>query len=179
MTERRRVLQVIAGSASAAAAGLIAVPAVGLVVAPAHTDPPQAARVGGTGPDAGWTILGRLDDLPVGQAVQLPVIGAEVDAWSVSPDRRLGAVWVKRHGEGADTLRAFSAVCPHLGCLIEREGDRYSCPCHVSSFDNEGRALEGPSPRGMDPLEVRVRDGAVMVRWERFRLGVPERTKVG
>lgn len=98
---------------------------------------------------------------------------------SASPDRRLGAVWLIRRGEAAHTLQALSAVCPHLGCLIDRQGDGFNCPCHVSAFTAEGRALDGPSPRGMDPLEVRVRDGNVMVKWVRFRLGTSDRVKEG
>jgi hypothetical protein len=31
----------------------------------------------------------------------------------------------------------------------------------------------------MDPIEVRVREGNVMVRWVRFRLGVADRVKEG
>ena len=36
-----------------------------------------------------------------------------------------------------------------------------------------------PSPRPMDPLEVRVRDGSVEVRWVRYRLGVAQRVAEG
>ncbi len=175
MSDRRTVLKVIAGAAGAATAGVAAVPAAGLVVAPAHTPSPLAARAS----DDGWSAVAKLDELPVGRHVQVPVIGSEVDAWSASPDRRLGAVWLLRAGEGADTVRALSAVCPHLGCLIDKQGDHFNCPCHVSSFAADGRALEGPSPRGMDPIEVRVRDGHVMVRWVRYRLGVAERVRAG
>jgi menaquinol-cytochrome c reductase iron-sulfur subunit len=175
MSERRTVLKVIAGVAGAVTAGVAVVPAAGLVAAPARTASPLAAR-GGTD---GWSAVARFDDLEVGRYVQVPIIGSEVDAWTASPDRRLGAVWLLRGGEGADTLRALSAVCPHLGCLIDRQGDGFNCPCHVSSFASDGRALEGPSPRGMDPLEVRVHEGNVMVRWARFRLGTPDRVKEG
>ena len=106
-------------------------------------------------------------------------MGIEVDAWSVTPARRVGAVWLLREGAGGDTVKALSAVCPHLGCLIERRGDGFNCPCHVSAFARDGRALDGPSPRAMDPIEVRVRDGAVQVKWVRYRLGVSERVVEG
>lgn len=174
MSDRRTVLKVVVGVAGAATAGVAAVPVAGFVVAPAHTPSPLASRGGSSD---GWSTVARFDDLAVGQHVQVPVVGAEVDAWSASPDRRLGAVWLFRGGEGADTLRALSAVCPHLGCLIDRQGDGFNCPCHVSSFTADGRALEGPSPRGMDPLEVTVREGNVMVKWARFRLGTADRVK--
>ena len=62
---------------------------------------------------------------------------------------------VSRGAEGR--LHAFSAVCPHLGGSvrwnpIERTWD---CPCHGSRFDPvDGHVLNGPSPRGLDPLGV-------------------------
>jgi len=170
MTDRRKLLQVVAGAAGAGAAAVAAVPVAGLVVAPAHTPSPHEGRGGGDG----WTAVARLDDVRVGEALQVPVLGQEVDAWSVTPARRIGAVWLLRSGEGAETVKALSAVCPHLGCLIERQAAGFNCPCHTSAFAPDGRALTGPSPRPMDPLEVRVRDGSVEVRWVRYRLGVAQ-----
>ncbi len=175
MTERRRILQVIAGAAGAGAVGAVGVPVAGLLAAPAHTPSPHEGRGGGDG----WTAVARFDDVRAGEALQAPVLGQEVDAWSVTPARRVGAVWLLRGGEGPETLRALSAVCPHLGCLIERQGEGFNCPCHTSSFAPDGRALNGPCPRPMDPLEVRVRDGAVEVRWVRYRLGVAQRVAEG
>jgi len=103
------------------------------------------------------------------------VRGDEVDAGAVTPDRRLGAVWLLRGGEGAETLRALSAECPHVGCQIERGDEGFRCPCHVTRFDAGGRVLSGASPRGMDPLDARVEEGAVWVRFVRFRPGVAAR----
>jgi Rieske Fe-S protein len=173
MVERRKMLQIVAGAAGASAAGVAAIPAGGLALAPAHTPSPHAQ--GGDG----WTTVARLEELPVGRHVQVPVVGAEVDAWSVSADRRLGAVWLLRRGEGADSVQCLSAVCPHLGCLIEGRDDGFNCPCHVSAFSPDGRALTGPSPRAMDPIDVRVEDGNVKVKWVRYRLGVAERVQEG
>ncbi len=177
MTDRRKLLQVIAGAAGAAGAGAAVTPCLGLALSPSYTDPPFArAAMGST---QGWTEVARLDDVPVGRPVQLAVTGSEVDAWTMAPERRLGAVWVLRRTEAPDSLTALSAVCPHLGCLIEREGDHYNCPCHVSAFAGDGRALTGPSPRAMDPIDVRVHEGAVLVRWVRYRLGVAQRVEEG
>jgi menaquinol-cytochrome c reductase iron-sulfur subunit len=151
------------------ALGVAGVPVAGLVASPANTPSPLQRRAGGAD---GWTAIARLEELAEAQPTQLPVMGAEVDGWEMSPDRRLGAVWLTRHG---DSVTALSAVCPHLGCLIDRQGEQFNCPCHVSSFGADGHALEGPSPRSMDPIEARVREGSVEVRWVRFRLGVAER----
>ena len=43
-------------------------------------------------------------------------------------------------------LRAFSSVCPHLGCRVHWEGDKneFFCPCHKGIFNSEGAAISGP-----------------------------------
>jgi len=43
-------------------------------------------------------------------------------------------------------LRAFSSVCPHLGCRVHWEGDKseFFCPCHKGTFNSEGVAISGP-----------------------------------
>lgn len=51
------------------------------------------------------------------------------------------------------TLRCVSAVCTHLGCEVrfnpaERSWD---CPCHGSRFGTDGRVLEGPAVRDLEP----------------------------
>jgi len=41
--------------------------------------------------------------------------------------------------------------CPHMGCALkwDPEEGAWTCPCHGSRFDREGRLLEGPATRGM------------------------------
>jgi Rieske Fe-S protein len=52
------------------------------------------------------------------------------------------------------TVRAFSAKCTHLGCLIDRsEGDLLICPCHGSRFRLDGTVAAGPAIRPLEPLE--------------------------
>ena len=41
-----------------------------------------------------------------------------------------------------------------------------------------GERLEGQSPRGLDPLESRVRAGLLEVRFQRFAFGTSERRPV-
>jgi Rieske Fe-S protein len=43
-------------------------------------------------------------------------------------------------------LRAFSSVCPHLGCRVHWEGDKneFFCPCHKGIFNSKGVAISGP-----------------------------------
>lgn len=52
-------------------------------------------------------------------------------------------VWIFRDADG---LYAVSAVCPHLGCMVDRQDDgRFHCPCHGSVFDPQGEVTKGPA----------------------------------
>jgi nitrite reductase/ring-hydroxylating ferredoxin subunit len=58
----------------------------------------------------------------------------------------------------AGSFKAFSAVCPHQGCLVSRvEGKEITCVCHGSAFSAaDGSVLSGPSPRGLIARTVTV-----------------------
>jgi cytochrome b6-f complex iron-sulfur subunit/menaquinol-cytochrome c reductase iron-sulfur subunit len=102
-------------------------------------------------------------------------MGSIEDGWIRTPERRIGSVWLLRDDERS--VRAYSAVCPHLGCSIDRENDRFVCKCHDSHFTEQGAVLDGPAPRGMDPIETRVIDGWVEVKYRKFKLGIAERVE--
>lgn len=167
VSDRRRVLKVLAGCATAAAASASVGPALAFLT--------EAGDSGG-GMDVPWIRLMRLEAIPLSRPTKVSVVGSQVDAWTRWPQRRLGAVWLIRDSD--TRVRAFSAICPHLGCAIEFARGGFYCPCHDSAFDLQGQRRSGPSPRGLDPLEVRVMDGWVSVRYRRFRLGVPQRVEI-
>jgi Rieske Fe-S protein len=48
---------------------------------------------------------------------------------------------------GAERYVALSTVCTHLGCAVEARGAQLICPCHGSTYDREGRVLQGPAER--------------------------------
>lgn len=63
----------------------------------------------------------------------------------------------------AEGVYAISAVCTHLGCIVNRTAEgRFECHCHGSRFDAEGRPRAGPAPRGLDWLEVRQAPNGVL-----------------
>ena len=120
----------------------------------------------------------RVGQLRDAAPVSVPILGEKVDAWTRSPEERLGTVWLQRTGRG---VTALSAECPHLGCTIRYDVPRarFACPCHASTFDRDGRALTGPAPRAMDALDARVRGDFVEVRFVRFRTRKRERQEIG
>jgi glycine/D-amino acid oxidase-like deaminating enzyme/nitrite reductase/ring-hydroxylating ferredoxin subunit len=64
--------------------------------------------------------------------------------------RGLSKVAVYRDGGGQ--IHEFSAVCPHLGCIVgwNPVEHTWDCPCHGSRFDCHGGVLNGPA---LGPLE--------------------------
>lgn len=99
------------------------------------------------------------------------------DGWVAQSQVVLGAAWITRSG---DRFAALSAVCPHLGCAIGWDAKRgqFLCPCHESYFEPNGERLNGPSPRGMDPLPIAVVDGRLQLRWVQYAQGISERKPV-
>jgi cytochrome b6-f complex iron-sulfur subunit len=64
-------------------------------------------------------------------------------------------------------IRAFSAVCTHLGCIVTwqpTDNHVWYCPCHKGKYDRAGRVVSGPPPRPLDAFPATVRDGQVFVK---------------
>jgi len=53
-------------------------------------------------------------------------------------------------------LHAFSAICPHLGCIVRWDSceKTWDCPCHGSRFDALGRVLNGPAISNLQRAEI-------------------------
>ncbi len=62
-------------------------------------------------------------------------------------------------------LRAFSVICPHLGCTVNYDASSKTiwCPCHNGMFDLHGRNIAGPPPRPLTEYRVNLRNGQVVV----------------
>lgn len=166
---RRSFLAVLAGLGGAAIGLVLAVPGAAYVVDP---------LLRGSGRKGRWVKLASLQSLGEEHPIAVPVVGEQLDAWTRAQSVRLGMVWLRKKGE---SVVALSAECPHLGCKVgyDREQKHFACPCHESAFSPEGERLGGPAPRSLDPLETRVVDGQVEVRFVRFRAQVKERVEVG
>ncbi len=61
-------------------------------------------------------------------------------------------------------IKAVSAICTHLGCILQRSDTGFRCPCHGSKFNNRGEAVSGPAIRDLDWHSViREPDGRIMI----------------
>lgn len=166
--DRRTLLKVLTGVLGGGVACAVGGPALRAAVAPFNM-----RTVTGVGE---FVTVAPFDALPTsGSPVNVPVvIDAPLDGWTRHPPTTVGGVFLKREG---DSVRAWSTICPHLGCGIDYNGDegKFACPCHESWFNGDGAVASGPSPRGMDELETRLHEGQVQVKFEKFKIGTSER----
>ncbi len=65
----------------------------------------------------------------------------------------------------AGELRAFSARCTHLDCIVQYREDLSEiwCACHNGHFDLAGRNVSGPPPEPLPAYDVRVRGDQIVV----------------
>lgn len=61
------------------------------------------------------------------------------------------AIYRDTHG----VLHERSAVCPHLGCIVDWNPTErtWDCPCHGSRFDPKGKVVNGPALVGLSPVD--------------------------
>jgi Rieske Fe-S protein len=52
----------------------------------------------------------------------------------------------------AGEVHRYTAVCPHLGCIVgwNSAESTWDCPCHGSRFDKHGRVMNGPANINLD-----------------------------
>ena len=69
---------------------------------------------------------------------------------------RRGASKVAVYRDADGKLHALSAVCPHLGCLVNwNDAEKtWDCPCHGSRFDKRGKVVNGPANTDLAPAPV-------------------------
>lgn len=131
-------------------AGLGAVGAIGVTAC-------GSADVGATASNAVASATAKAGEA-AGQAIAkagIPVGGGKVF------DSAKVVVTQPKEGE----FKAFSAVCPHQGCLVTQVKDGHIiCPCHGSQFDiSTGDVTTGPARTGLPAKSVTVSGDGVVV----------------
>ena len=86
----------------------------------------------------------KLADIPVDEGRVVEVDGSKV------------AVYHDLSGD----LKACSAVCTHLGCIVHwnKAEKTWDCPCHASRFATDGCVIEGPALKPLQQIEISMDD---------------------
>ena len=139
MVERRIVLQL---SGAIAVGGMLAACGGG-----SDSEAAEASTVPGPAPDGQGVVIASLGDVPVGGGF----VNEEV------------AVVVTQPNDGS--IKAFTAVCPHQGCLVSEVAENeIICPCHGSRFSAvDGAVLQGPATEGLTSAMVTVQGDSVVL----------------
>ncbi|SDN65563.1 Rieske (2Fe-2S) protein [Streptomyces wuyuanensis] len=109
--------------------------------------PPAQERTGGATPPPadGGARLGTTSDVPEG--------GGKV----------FKAEKVVVTQPAAGEFKAFSAICTHEGCLVDKvENGTIDCPCHGSRFGaGNGAVVKGPATRPLGEKRITVSGGEI------------------
>jgi Rieske Fe-S protein len=111
--------------------------------------------------------------------------GTPTVAWPMSPDDKIvrngsrlnrvvlvrldpGALAATTQPRAAEGIVAYSAICTHTGCdvgVFLAEEQVLYCECHQSKFDprDQARVVDGPAPRNLPALPLKVVDGRLVV----------------
>ncbi|MGB8643832.1 MAG: Rieske (2Fe-2S) protein [Anaerolineae bacterium] len=136
---RRKSIQILLGFSVIATVGGIVGPILAYLT-------PQSGGAGSGGP----VEVGKVEDFPAGSGKVVSVDNKPV-------------IVVNSKAGG---LKAFSAICTHLGCVVswDQHKNVVHCPCHDGIFNPAtGAVVSGPPPRGLAAYELVVKDGKVMI----------------
>ena len=143
---------VLAGACAACAASLAGCARYstgngGLAGPPAQggAAPPGAGAASSAGSNAS-AVLARTADIPVG--------GGKV----------LTGKKIVITQPQAGTFHAFTAICTHLGCIVNTvSGGTINCPCHGSKYSIvNGSVVNGPAPLPLAAVSIMVQGTSII-----------------
>ena len=88
--------------------------------------------------------IGKPGDFPINRMTYLPE----------------SRIFILRDHKG---VAAMSAICTHLGCVVDQDTSGFICPCHGSSYNSDGQVLTGPAPKNLSWYQVASLPNKVLV----------------
>ena len=92
-----------------------------------------------------------------GKLAELPVNSGKIFKFGSKP----GILVRTESGE----LKAFSAVCTHLECIVQYRPDTKQiwCACHNGQYNLSGKNIGGPPPRPLEEYKVNTRGDEIVI----------------
>ncbi len=103
---------------------------------------PTAISGGGSGVEI------SLDEIPIGESKMIDLSGQPV-------------MLIRTPKE----VIALSAICTHLGCIVDFKKDEnvIHCPCHAAAFDIRGNVIKGPATIPLETYPANISGNIVHV----------------
>ena len=138
LASRRRFLDYLLGTSAIATLGAIVYPIIRFMAPPQIVEALQNS-----------VVAAKLSELPPNSA--------KIFKFGSKP----GLVIRTASGE----LKAFSAVCTHLDCIVQYRSDTKQiwCACHNGQYNLNGENIGGPPPRPLEEYQVNKRGDDIVV----------------
>ncbi len=135
---RRTFLDILLGSSALATLGAIFYPVLKFMV------PPQV-------------IEAATNSVSVGKNAEILANSGKIFKFGSKP----GIIIRTEAGE----LKAFSASCTHLDCIVQYDpgSKQIVCACHNGKYDLTGKNVAGPPPRPLEEFTVNVKGDDITV----------------
>ena len=128
---RRRFIDYLLGTSAVATLGAILYPIFRFMVPPDVVEAQQNS-----------VVAGKVNDLPLNSG--------KIFKFGSKP-----GLLVRTE---AGDVKAFSASCTHLDCIVQYDpkSKQIICACHNGAYDLTGKNVSGPPPRPLDEFVVKV-----------------------
>ena len=105
---------------------------------------------------------GALSAETEGEAVRISLSELPVGAAKVFRYKGVPSIVIR---VSEKSVRALSAVCTHLGCIVkwDEAKEMLVCPCHVAEFDVNGNVVDGPAPRPLPSYPTKISQDEIII----------------
>ena len=109
--------------------------------------PASSAAAGGASSSSATNALAATSKIPVGSGMIFP----EPQVVVTQPT--------------AGEFKAFSAVCTHMGCIVNQISNQtIDCPCHGSQYSiTTGAVVAGPAPRPLPAKQIKITGDSIFL----------------